>query len=126
MLPLKLRLVLLLALAAVTQTLSAQPAAPDVPEGTNSPTRLPPITVIGQREPAPVQVVPVSVTAVPLSMLRDDDVRYVKDAEIFAPNVFLNEFSARKLSNPYFRGIGSSPNNPGITTYIDGVPQLNA
>src|SRR4029453_12259268 len=23
------------------------------------------------------------------------------------------------------RGIGSSPSNPGITTYIDGVPQLN-
>src|SRR5213079_33407 len=36
------------------------------------------------------------------------------------------EFSARKLSNPFFRGIGSSPSNPGITTYIDGVPQLNA
>ena len=32
----------------------------------------------------------------------------------------------RKLSNARFRGISSSPNNPGITTYIDGVPQLNA
>jgi iron complex outermembrane receptor protein len=30
------------------------------------------------------------------------------------------------LSTARFRGIGSSPNNPGITTYIDGVPQLNA
>ena len=29
------------------------------------------------------------------------------------------------MSNPQFRGIGSSPANPGITTYIDGVPQLN-
>src|SRR6185369_9423499 len=25
-----------------------------------------------------------------------------------------------------FRGVGSSPSNPGVTTYIDGVPQLNA
>ena len=44
----------------------------------------------------------------------------------FAPNTFFNEFTARKLSNARFRGIGSSPNNPGVTTYIDGVPQLNA
>ena len=36
------------------------------------------------------------------------------------------DFTARKLSNPRFRGIGSSPANPAITTYIDGVPQLNA
>ncbi len=33
---------------------------------------------------------------------------------------------ARKLSNAFFRGVGSSPANPGVTTYIDGVPQLNA
>src|SRR5204863_7585500 len=69
---------------------------------------------------------PISVTAITSQTLRDADVRLVKDAEIYAPNVFLNEFSARKLSNPFFRGIGSSPNNPGVTTYIDGVPQLNA
>ena len=30
------------------------------------------------------------------------------------------------MSNARVRGIGSSPNNPAITTYIDGVPQLNA
>src|SRR5205823_6243923 len=119
----KIPIALLLALAVTlpVRQVAAVPLGQDVfpSEDTNSPTRLPAITVIAQREPAPVQVAPVSVTAVPLSMLRDDDVRYVKDAEIFAPNVFLNEFSARKLSNPYFRGIGSSPNNPGFTTYID-------
>ena len=32
----------------------------------------------------------------------------------------------RKLSNARFRGVGSGPTNPGVTTYIDGVPQLNA
>ena len=42
------------------------------------------------------------------------------------PNTFFTEWSARKLSNARFRGISSSPNNPGITTYIDGVPQLSA
>ena len=52
--------------------------------------------------------------------------RSVSDAAVYAPNTFFNEFTARKLSNPRFRGIGSSPTNPGVTSYIDGVPQLNA
>ena len=89
-------------------------------------TRLPEITVVAEKVPAAAQAVPVSVTAVTREMLADDDARTVKDAAIFAPNVFMNEFTARKLSNPYFRGIGSSPSNPGVTTYIDDVPQLNA
>src|SRR6185295_14093320 len=44
----------------------------------------------------------------------------------FAPNTHYTEFSARKLSDARFRGIGSSPNNPAITTFIDGVPQINS
>ena len=63
-------------------------------------------------------------------MLRDwltaADSRTVSDAGWFSPNTFFSEFSARKLSNARFRGVGSSPANPGITSYIDGVPQLNA
>ena len=53
-------------------------------------------------------------------------IHIVSEAAIFAPNTFFTEWSARKLSNARFRGISSSPNNPGITTYIDGVPQFNA
>ena len=73
-----------------------------------------------------MQDVPVSVTAVTHETLEDAGVRIVSEAAIYAPNTYFNEFTARKLSNPRFRGIGSSPNNPGVTTYIDGVPQLNA
>src|SRR5207247_7666936 len=54
------------------------------------------------------------------------EVRSGNDAAVLAPNTYFNEFTARKLSNARFRGIGSSPNNPGVTTFIDGVPQLNA
>lgn len=107
-------------LAVLQGLASAEPSA-------NEPvTRLPEVTVIAEKVPDTVQAVPLSITAVTQQTLADDDVRTVKDAAIFAPNVFMNEFTARKLSNPYFRGIGSSPNNPGVTTYIDGVPQLNA
>ncbi len=45
---------------------------------------------------------------------------------MFSPNTHFTEFSARKLSNPRMRGIGASPANPGVTTYVDGVPQFNA
>jgi iron complex outermembrane receptor protein len=88
--------------------------------------RLPTVTVKAEKEPENVQDAPVSVTAVTRQMMEDAGVRSVSDAAQYAPNTYFNEFSARKLSNARFRGIGSSPNNPAVTTFIDGVPQLNA
>ena len=88
--------------------------------------QLPPITVTAQKEPADAQSLPVSVTAVSPGVLRDAGVEIVSDAGIYAPNAQFTEFTARKLSNVRFRGIGSSPGNPSVTTYYDGVPQLNA
>ena len=69
--------------------------------------------------------VPGSVTAVTADTLNAAGVRIVSDAALFAPNVFFTEFTARKSSNPRFRGIGASPANPAVRTYIAGVPQLN-
>jgi len=86
--------------------------------------RLPPTTVNVYKEPDDAQRLPVSVTGVTESILRDAGTRQVSDAGIYAPNTFFSEFTARKLSDARFRGIGSSPSNPAITTYIDGVPQL--
>jgi len=86
---------------------------------------LPPVIVTAQKEPTNIGEVPGSVTAVTQQTLTDDGVRIVSDAALFAPNTFFTEFTARKSSNPRFRGIGASPANPAVTTYIDGVPQLN-
>lgn len=88
--------------------------------------RLPDVTVTAQKEPEPVEEAPVSVTAVTKETLDNAGARSVSEAAEFAPNTFFTEFTARKLSNARFRGVGSSPANPAITTYIDGVPQLNA
>ncbi len=88
--------------------------------------RLPPVVVTAQKEPVDSTAVPVSVTAVPARVLRDAGASTVSDVAGLAPNVFFSEFSARKLSNARFRGIGSSPANPAVTTLLDGVPQLNA
>jgi iron complex outermembrane receptor protein len=88
--------------------------------------QLPPLTVVAQKEPADAQRVPVSVTAIPAQTIDQAGIGVVSDAGLYAPNVHFTDFSARKLSNARFRGIGASPANPAITTYIDGVPQLHA
>ncbi|MQA31233.1 MAG: TonB-dependent receptor plug domain-containing protein, partial [Luteitalea sp.] len=88
--------------------------------------RLPTVTVTAQKEPEGKQRVPVGVTAVSKETIDSAGIHIVSEAAVYAPNTFFTEWSARKLSNARFRGIISSPNNPGITTYIDGVPQLSA
>ncbi|MGH9387331.1 MAG: TonB-dependent receptor [Vicinamibacterales bacterium] len=96
-------------------------------QGTTPPSvTLPPVIVTAQKEPADVRTVPASVTAVTGDTIANAGVRVVNDAAIYAPNTFFSDFTARKVSNARFRGIGASPANPAITTYIDGVPQLNA
>ena len=128
-----LALTLTLVLAAPIVVRAQQPleeaagsTQPEQDNGGALRTRLPVITVSAEKKLEDVQVSPVSVTAVPKETLEQAAVRSVSDAADYAPNTFFHEFTARKLSNPRFRGIGSSPNNPGVATYIDGVPQLNA
>jgi iron complex outermembrane recepter protein len=84
------------------------------------------ITVTARKEPEPALSIPLSVTAVTKSTIEAASVQAVKQAASYAPNAFINEFTARAVSNPYFRGIGGSPTNPGVSTFIDGVPQLNS
>ena len=108
--------------AAVLAGVLSGPAAAQQPVTVT----LPPVTVTAQKTPEEAEHLPVSVTAVPGDTLTAAGLRTVSEAGWFAPNTYFNEFTARKLSNARFRGIGASPSNPGITSYIDGVPQLNA
>ena len=112
-----------LVFAAIAPPLVSSAAAQTIPVPA---IQLPTVTVTAQKEPADLQTLPVSVTAVPGETLGNAGISMISDAAIYAPNTYFSDFTARKLSNPRFRGIGSSPANPGITTYIDGVPQLNA
>jgi iron complex outermembrane receptor protein len=84
------------------------------------------VTVVAQKEPADASTLPVSVTAIPDPILLAAGVTFISDAALFSPNTHFTEFTARKLSNPRIRGIGASPANPGVTTYVDGVPQFNS
>jgi iron complex outermembrane receptor protein len=103
-----------LARAQASSSQSGQPAAT---------FQLPTVIVTAQKEAAEAQDLPISLTTVTQSTLRDTGASIVSD--LFAPNVYFTEFTARKLSNPRFRGIGASPANPAVATYFDGVPQLN-
>src|SRR5262245_64197400 len=88
--------------------------------------QLPPVIVTAQKEPADAQALPLSLTPVPKPTLQNAGVAIVSEAGVYAPNVSFTEFTARKLSNARFRGVGASPANPSITTFFDGVPQLNS
>jgi iron complex outermembrane receptor protein len=112
-------------LAAATAALLPGAAASQTTQPPAATFRAPTVTVTAQKEPADVQDVPVSVTAVPDGTIANAGVAVVGDAAVYAPNTFFSEFSARKLSFSRFRGIGSTPANPRITTYVDGVPQLS-
>ena len=93
-----------------------------------APVRAPGTTVLvtAQKEPADPAKLPVSISAVSEDLIKSAGITFVSDAGIYSPNTFFTEFSARKLSNPRMRGVGASPANPGVTTYVDGVPQFNA
>lgn len=84
------------------------------------------VTITARKQPENLQDAPLSATVVLRKTIREAGIRSINEAAAYAPNTFITEFSARKLSNPRFRGVGSSPLNPGVTTYIDGVPQLNS
>ena len=86
--------------------------------------QLPPVIVTAQKEATQAQELPVSLTTFTEQTLRNSGA--IVPSDLFAPNIYFTEFTARKLSNPRFRGIGASPANPAVTTYYDGVPQLNA
>ncbi len=103
------------------------PQQPPAAQAGQSPSIvLPTVIVTAQKEASDVKDVPVSVTAVTAETIANSGLRAITDAVMFAPNSVFTEFTARKVSNARFRGIGSSPANPAITTYLDGVPQLNS
>src|SRR4030095_9373865 len=73
---------------------------------------LPTVTVTAQKEPADPQQLPISLTLVPLEPLWNGGMTTIGDASIYAPNTYFTDFTARKLSNPRFRGVGSRPAEP--------------
>ncbi len=89
------------------------------------PVTLPTILVTAEKQIADAQRVPIGMSAFTADMLRNAGALNLNDATYAAPNVIVNDFSARKIAEPYIRGVGASPASPGVTVFIDGIPQLN-
>ncbi len=107
------------------QSPAQQAAPPSVAQTSDEPQLLPELVISSQKIGRDLLNAPISATVADQAFLEQAAIRNVKDAAIYAPNTYVNQFSARKLSNPYFRGVAGSPLNPGVTTFFDGVPQLN-
>src|SRR5205809_8089420 len=104
------------ALSRLTPALTFAQAPPSQPPQITLPT----VTVTAQKEPADVQTLPVSVTAVPVDPPWNGGMLTFGDFSIYSPNTFYTDFTARKLRNARVRGIGPTPANPAITTFIAG------
>jgi iron complex outermembrane recepter protein len=116
-----------LVLVSALSVFAVSPSGADqAPQQAVPSVTLPPVVVTAQKEPADQQLLPISVSAVDRETIDALGFNFVGEAVLFSPNTLFAELSARKVSNPYIRGVGSSPTNPGVTTYIDGVPQLHA
>lgn len=96
---------------------TATPQQPDKPAQK-------PILVTARKWEEDPATVPQSLTVVDERTLHDVGLDNIRDAGFFVPNLFFNEFSARRLSFPTLRGLGSGQGDPAVLTYIDGVPQL--
>jgi outer membrane receptor protein involved in Fe transport len=69
--------------------------------------------------------VPRSVTAIDRQKIRDAGLTSIEQASRYVPNTLFTGFSARRLSFPYVRGVGSGQGDPAVTTFVDDVPQLD-
>ncbi|MCL2647855.1 MAG: TonB-dependent receptor [Phycisphaerales bacterium] len=102
---------------------TTQPAPQTEPS--EKPLSLEPILVNAEKRRQAVQDVPQSISVITAQALRDGGVSEILDASMYAPNVNIAHFNNRRLSFPYFRGVGSGENAPAVTTNYDGVPQLS-
>ncbi|MHC5002980.1 MAG: TonB-dependent receptor [Planctomycetota bacterium] len=111
--------------AAAPSTDDAGQAAPTEAGPEQEPLRLPAVRVTARKWAELAQDIPLSVTVVPEQTLADGGYDTINEAAILVPNFNMVEFTSRRLSFPFIRGIGSGQGDPAVTTYVDGVPQLS-
>jgi iron complex outermembrane receptor protein len=122
--PRRLPLFLLVAAVASGPALGQADDDPPPPVDPETTLRLDPVVVTARKWEEAAEEVPKSLTVITETFARDAGIRTVRDASFYVPNLFMVEFSSRRLSFPTMRGVGSGQGDPAVTTYIDGVPQL--
>jgi len=82
--------------------------------------------VTARKRVEPLREVPLSATVVDAQALQESGLIEVSDLTSRVPNAVFSEFSARRLSFPFVRGVGSGLGEPAVITYIDDVPQFGS
>lgn len=115
----------LMAVGLITFAAELTYGAPAQAQGNEEIVHLENVVVVAAKFPAPSQELPSSISVFDSDAIKEAGIDLIGDAAVYVPNTNMVEFTDRALSQPYFRGIGSGPSNPAVTTYIDGVPQLH-
>lgn len=89
-------------------------------------TEIQPVLISAPKIAGDLLKLPLSASVSDTEFLTSAMVRTIHEAVIYAPNTFMAESTSRRQSLPHVRGIGGSGFNPGVTTFIDGVPQFHA
>lgn len=80
--------------------------------------------VTARKQSEPLSGVPLSATVLAAEKIEEAGLLEVSDLTSRVPNLVFSEFSARRLSFPFVRGVGSGINDPAVITYVDDVPQF--
>jgi len=102
---------------------TTEPTAPPAPS--EPILTLEPTIITAEKRAENLQDAPASITVVDTRAIDPSGQSQVREAAELVPNLTYSYFTAARLSFPFVRGIGSGRNNPAVTTYIDGVPQLS-
>ena len=92
--------------------------------GSSAGTRDGETVVSARKREESLTTLPQSATVIEADALDDGPVLTPRDAAARIPNVYFSEFSSRRLSFPFVRGIGSGLDDPAVITYVDDVPQF--
>ena len=80
--------------------------------------------VSAQKFDQPLADYPGSATVVDAEEIGAAGLLSVRDAARRVPNLYMSEFTSRRLSFPFIRGVGSGLGDPAVITYVDDVPQF--
>lgn len=80
--------------------------------------------VTARKRDEPLDQAPFSATVVDAAEIEAAGLLEISDLASRVPNVVFSEFSARRLSFPFVRGVGSGLGDPAVLTYVDDVPQF--
>lgn len=80
------------------------------------------IVVTGRKWREPLANLPQSATVVEAEVAGAQDLATTRETTRGIANMTVAEFTARRLSYPFVRGIGSGGSSPAIITCVDGVP----